>query len=83
MDDDGNWQPEYRRFTLQALQAYVNLRSLPGDRLLYFDQDVEVDCEHAGQFFTIDGDFEDEVASCIERIVELLVSNFSSTLETR
>ena len=80
---DGSFQLIDRRFRLRAMKAYINLRTVPGDVLLYFDNRAEVACDIADTDLTMSGNFDDDVAACIGLMVEQLVADLETTLGAR
>lgn len=78
--DDGQFELIERAFQLRALRAHVNIRSLPGDVLLYFDSDVEVTCDGAEKFLSAGPDSQTAVADCAVRLSDQLITNLEYTL---
>ena len=78
--DDGHFKLIEREFQLKAMRAYVNIRTVPGDALLYFDSNVEVTCDEAEKFWSSVPDSRAAVADCAVRLSEQLASNLERTL---
>ncbi|MCB1924145.1 MAG: hypothetical protein KDJ27_10435 [Gammaproteobacteria bacterium] len=78
--NDGHFKLIEREFQLKAMRAYVNIRTVPGDALLYFDSNVEVACEEAEKLRSSVPDSRAAVADCAVRLSEQLASNLERTL---
>ncbi|MDJ0738185.1 MAG: hypothetical protein QNJ91_00595 [Gammaproteobacteria bacterium] len=78
---DGQFKLIEREFQLKTMRAHVNIRSVPGDQLLYFDSNVEIACDDADEYLSAGPDSKAVVSACAALLSEQLLSNLERTLK--